>query len=220
MHAFRQLAKSPGFTTVAILSLALGIGANTALFSLLDDFLLRSLPVKRPEELALVRWLSAPNGMFNSHNGTFINDPATGLRSSTSTSYFVFERLRDHPGPFQDLFAFAELQQLNVSVDREAEIASGQLASGGHFAGLGLSAIRGRLLGVDDDRVDAPPAVVISHRYWQRRFGGSEAAVGKVIQVNNVAVTVVGVTPPEFMGMHQIGFVPDLTLPMTLDPLL
>jgi predicted permease len=218
--AFRQLAKSPGFTTVAILSLALGIGANTALFSLVDDFLLRSLPVKQPGELALVRWLSGPNGMFNSHNGTIVTDPATGLRSSTSTSYFVFERLRDHSGPFQDVFAFAELQQLNVGIDREAEIASGQLASGGYFSGLGLNALRGRLLGFEDDRENAPPATVISYRYWQRRFGGSDAAIGRVIQVNNVAVTVVGVTSSEFKGMHQVGFVPDLILPMTLDPLL
>src|SRR5262245_745305 len=120
--ALRQLAKSPGFTTVAILSLALGIGANTALFSLVHDLVLRSLPVKDPEQLVLRRWLSGPNGTYNSHSGITTTDPATGLRTSTSTSYFIFERLRDQPGPFTDVFAFAELQQLNVGIDREAEI--------------------------------------------------------------------------------------------------
>jgi predicted permease len=219
-HAFRQLAKSPGFTTVAILSLALGIGANTALFSLVDDLLLRSLPVKNPDELAIVRYLTGPNGMFNSHSGIFVNDPATGLRSSTSTSYFVFERLRDHPGPFQDLFAFAELQQLNVGVDREAEITSGQLASGNYYSALGVAALRGRTLEPRDDLVTAPPVAVISYRYWQRRFGGRDDAIGKVIQINNVAVTVVGVTPRAFNGTLSVGFVPDLTLPISLDSLL
>jgi predicted permease len=216
--AVRQLMKSPGFTAVAVLSLALGIGANTALFSLADDILLRSLPVKNPHDLVLFRWLSGRPGMFNSLNGYSPRDPATGQTTSTSTSYFVFEQLRDQPGPFSDVFAFAELQQLNVGIDHRAEIASGQLVTGGYFAGLGVSTIRGRPLTGDDDRPDAPPAAVISHRYWQRRFGGEDTAIGKTIQVNNVAVTVVGVLPRDFIGTLQIGTMPDLTLPMTLDP--
>jgi predicted permease len=216
-YAFRQLLKSPAFTLIAVLSLALGIGANTALFSLIDDVLLRSLPVKAPQELVLLRWLSARPGMYNNLDGTSRPDPATGLITSTSTSYFVFERLRDQPGPFSDLFAFVELQQLNVGIDHAAEIARGQLATGGYFAGLGVNAVRGRILTADDDRPEAPPAAVISWNYWQRRFGGSDTAIGKVIDVNHVAVTVVGVTPPGFNGALQLGRVPDLTLPMALD---
>ena len=217
-YGLRSLLKHPGFTAVAVLSLALGIGANTALFSLIDDVLLRSLPVKAPQELVLLRWLSARPGMYNSLDGSSRPDPATGLISSTSTSYYIFERLRDEPGPFSDLFAFAELQQLNVSIDHAAEIARGQLATGGYFAGLGVNAARGRILTADDDRPEAPPAAVISWSYWQRRFGGSDTAIGQVINVNNVAVTVVGVTPPGFNGALQLGRVPDVTLPMALDP--
>src|SRR5687767_12384706 len=91
--AFRQLAKSPGFAAVAILSLALGIGANTALFSLIDDVLLKSLPVQNPDELVLLRWHSPRNYLARGLSGHSAADPATGMRTSTSLSYFIFDRL-------------------------------------------------------------------------------------------------------------------------------
>jgi len=217
-YGLRQLRRNPAFTAVVVVSLALGIGANTALFSLVDEVLLRPLSVKNPHELFILRWSSLPDGLYTSRDGRSTTDPTNGRTTSTSLSYFIFERLRDRPGPFSEVFAFAEIQQLNVGLDHNAEIARGQLATGGYFPGLGLSAVRGRLFDASDDRPGAAPVAVLSWGYWQRHFGGADSAVGQVIQVNGVAVTVVGVTPRDFNGTLQIDSSPDLTLPMALTP--
>jgi predicted permease len=116
------------------------------------------------------------------------------------------------------VFAFAPIEQLNVSVDGQAEIAEGQLVTGGYFTGLGAPLNLGRAISEDDDRATANPVAVISHRYWQRRFGLDPAVVGKTINVNNIPFTIVGVTPPQFHGALQIGDSPDLTIPMALEP--
>ena len=216
--AFRQLLKTPGFTAVAVLTLALGIGANTALFSLVDAVLLKMLPVRAPEELVLFNWLSGPRGMARSIDGSITRDAATGLRTSTSFSYPAFERFRDYNQTLSQVFAFAPLEQLNVNVDGQAEIASGQLVSGAYHQGLGVSVSRGRTLAVNDDQANAAPVAVISYRYWQRRFTSDADVVGKVIHVNRVPVTVVGVTPAEFLGTLQVGQAPDLSLPFALEP--
>jgi predicted permease len=219
--ALRQLAKSPAFTAIAVLSLALGIGANTAVFSLVDDILLRSLPVRNPDELVLFRWHAGPNDLRRGFDGSLVTDSKTGLRTSTSLSHFIFERLRDHDRRNEvltDLFAFARIQQLNVALDAQAEIASGQYATGGYFSGLGVTALRGRMLDSNDDRADAEPAAVISHRYWQQRFARSESAIGKTIRVNHLAVTIVGIAPEGFLGTLGVGLAPDVTLPMALEP--
>ena len=217
-YAFRQLLKNPGFTAVAVLTLALGIGANTALFSLVDAVLLKMLPVRAPEELILFNWLSGPRGMATSIDGRITRDPATGLRTSTSFSYPAFERFRDHNQTLSQVFAFAPIEQLNVSVDGSADITGGQLVSGAYHEGLGVAAVRGRTLAVNDDQANAPPVAVISYRYWQRRFASDADVVGKVIHVNRVPVTVVGVTPAGFLGTLQVGQAPDLSLPMALAP--
>lgn len=216
-YGLRMLSKSKGFAAAAILSLALGIGANTALFSLVDAVLLKTLPVTRPNELVLLNWLSGPKGMARSIDGTSSDDPVTGLRTCTSFSYLSFERLRDHNETLSGLFAFAPFEQLNVNVDGWAEIAPGQLVSGGYHEVLGVRAIVGRTLTRRDDDAQADPAVVISHRYWERRFARDPEIAGKKININNVSFTVVGVTPPEFYGTLQVGESPDLTIPMNLD---
>jgi predicted permease len=216
--AFRQLLKNPGFTAVAVLTLALGIGANTALFSLVDAVLLKMLPVRAPEELILFNWLSGPRGMARSIDGSITRDAATGLRTSTSFSYPAFERFRDHNQTLSLVFAFAPIEQLNVNVNGQAEIASGQLVSGDYHLGLGVSTSRGRTLVVNDDQANATPVAVISYRYWQRRFSSDADVIGKVIHVNRVPVTVVGVTSAEFLGALQVGQSPDLSLPVALEP--
>src|SRR5204862_7698590 len=136
----RMLLKSKAFASVAVLSLALGIGANTALFSLVDAVLIKALPVKSPNELVLLNWLSGPRGMARSIDGTTSNDPASGLRTSTSFSYPAFELLRDNNDTLSGLFAFAPFEQLNVNVDGFAEIARGQLVTGGYHDVLGVQA--------------------------------------------------------------------------------
>jgi predicted permease len=217
-YGFRMLRKNPGFTAVAVLSLALGIGANTALFSLIDEVLLKMLPVKKPAELVLFSWLSGPRGMARGINGSAYTDQATGLRTSTSFSFLTFERLRDSNEALSDVFAFAPIEQLNVNVDSQAEVARGQLVSGGYYAGLGVRAMLGRTITAGDDQAGASPVVVITHRYWRRRFGLDADVVGKTINVNNVPFTIIGVTGPEFSGALQVGESPDVSIPLAMEP--
>jgi predicted permease len=217
-YAVRMLLKSKAFTAIAVLSLALGIGANTALFSLVDAVLLKTLPVKKPNELVLFNWLGGPRGLSRGIMGSTKTDSATGMRTSTSFSYHTFERFRDSNDTLSDVFAFVSLWQLNVSVDGQPEIATGQFVSGGYYSGLGVQAKMGRTLTPDDDKAGSPPVAVITHRYWQRRFGQDPEALGKTVNINNVSFTIVGITPDEFMGASQIGFSPDLSIPFSMQP--
>lgn len=214
--AARQLAKSPGFAAVAILSLALGIGANTAIFSLVNAFLLRPLPVSRPDELILFRNLDgARGGMSRSSDGPGYVDPASGRYSGSSFSLLTFERFRAyHPG-LTDVFAFASFNPLNVLVEGQPEIeVSGQFVSGNYHTALGVPALLGRILTSDDDQPAAEPVAVISHRYWQSRFAGDPAVLGRTIDINKVLTTIVGVTPSGFAGTMQVGESLDISVPL------
>ena len=217
-YGVRMLLKAKSFTAVAVLSLALGIGANTALFSLIDAVLLKVLPVKKPSELVLFNWLSGPRGMAHRTDGSTSDDPATGMRTSTSFSFLTFERFRDHNEMLSGVFAFAPFEQLNVNVDGVAEVAGGQLVTGGYCEALGIQALLGSTIRPGDDESGANPVVVISHRYWERRFAGDPTIIGKKINVNNVPFTLIGVTPRDFFGTLQVGESPDLTIPMSLEP--
>ncbi len=219
-YGARMLIKNPGFTLVVALSLALGIGANTVVFSLLDAVLLKTLPVKQPEQLVLFRLLSGEKTIFSGGEGDWEGgrDQATGLKISTAFSYPAFDRFRAHNQSLSEIFAFALLRQVNVSVDGQAEVVVGQVVSGNYFAGLGLPALVGRTLTEVDDRGDAEPAAVISYKYWQRRFGGDPAAVGKVVYLRDTAFTIAGITPPEFYGTLDIGRIPDISVPLAWLP--
>lgn len=216
----RALRKSPGFTAVAVLSLALGIGANTAVFSLVNAVLLQTLPVKEPHELVIFNWLSAGEYVGPaSSSGTQTLEPGTRQRTGTSFTIPMFEAFRGHPETLDQVMAFAPVWNgATVSVDGAAEIVSGvQVVSGNYHLGLGVSAVAGRLLEPTDDSPAAEPVAVISYRYWQRRFGGDPAAIGKTITVNGVPATIIGVTAPAFNGAMQAGEVMDLTLPLSLE---
>jgi predicted permease len=219
-YGARVLLKTPGFTCVAAISLALGIGANTALFSIVDAMLLKMLPVKEPDRLVLFK-STAPRGFSpGNYTGNSNNDPVTGQRTMTSFPYQSFVRLREQrsgQGALADLFAFGNVS-LNVSADGRADVASGQAVSGNYYAGLGVGALIGRTLTEEDDKASSSPAAVLSHRYWQRRFGGDPGVVGKQINLNNVAFTVVGVTPPGFDGAMQVGSSQDVTIPIAWEP--
>jgi len=217
-YAARMLLNGKAFTVVAVLSLALGIGANTALFSLIDAVLLKMLPVKNPNELVLFNWLSGPRGMSRVIDGRVSTDKATGQRTSTSFSYLAFERFRDHNETLSDVFAFFNLSQLNVSLDGQPEIASGQFVSGNYYSGLGVRALMGRTLSPEDDSAASTPVAVITHRYWQRRFGQAPDVIGKTITINGVQFTIIGVTPPEFVGALQIGESADISVPFSIEP--
>jgi len=192
-HARRLLARSPGFALTAVLSLALGIGASTAIFSLVDTVLLRLLPVERPHELV------------------FLHAAGSGGRGG-APPYPCFERIRAETPSFAGMAAFAA-DELRVEVDGVVEQVFGQVASGGYFDLLGLRPAAGRLMTAEDERLD-PPVAVIGHGYWQRRFGGAPGAVGRSLAFRDRVFTIVGVTPAGFWGLHP-GREVEVTLPIT-----
>jgi predicted permease len=213
-YGARMLVKAPNVTLIAVLTLALGIGANTAIFSLVNEVLLRSLPVKNPDELVLFRNVEGLRGRMSragENNGSL--DPATGRPASTSFSLLAFERFRGRHAALSDVFAYAPFNQINLLIDGQPETnILGQLVSGAYYAGLGVPAILGRTLTQEDDRPAAEPVAVISHRYWQNRFGSDPGVIGKTIQVNKVPTTIIGVTPPGFAGAMQIGESADISV--------
>jgi predicted permease len=216
-YAARMLLKQKGITAIAVLSLALGIGANTALFSIVDAMLLKMLPVKEPGRLVLLRSMSAPEFSPGSYGGNWDRDPASGQNVLTSFPYQSFLRMREHQSVLSDLFAFGDVS-LNVNADGQADVPSAQAVSGNYYAGLGVEAMLGRTLTDEDDQAAASPVAVLSYRYWQRRFGGDPAVIGKQINLNSVAFMIIGVTPPGFEGTMQVGSTQDVTIPIAWEP--
>jgi predicted permease len=213
-YAFRTLGRNKSFTAAAIVTLALGIGANTAVFSVVDALLLRTLPVENPEELVVFDWLRTPDSMVAGYSGYGRTGPA-GLGIRTSFSAITVERFREHPATLSDVFAFSPAGTLNIGADRQADTASGLFVTGNYFAGLGVRVLVGRTLSASDDRPQAEPVAVISHRYWRRRFASDPTLVGKTIDVNRLPVSIVGVTPEGFDG-PRISESSDITLPLAM----
>ena len=218
-YGLRMLVKSPGFTAVVVLSLALGIGANTAIFSLIDAVMLKMLPVKAPGQLRLLNWLGPselqPHGIVN---GDVSTDEHSGLKTISNLSYPTFEKLRDQNQVFSHLLGFASAGQMNVTIEGQAELADGQFLSGDYGAGLGVRPILGRAITTDDDKVgNANSVAMISYGYWRRRFGADPSVVGRTINLNRIPFTIIGVTPPEFFGL-QPGESPDIWVPISLQP--
>ncbi|HKP13958.1 MAG TPA: ABC transporter permease, partial [Blastocatellia bacterium] len=223
-YGMRMLVKHRGFTIVAVLSLALGIGANTALFSVVDAVLLRTLPVAEPERLVLFEWQSGQPFRTNGMRGSFVAGPP-GTRHSSVFRYDVFDRMRQEwrqtaDTPLSDFFAFAPIYEVTAVADDSAEVVMGQAVTGGYYAGLGVQPILGRGIVDEDDQPGAAPVVVLSHQFWQERFGGDPAIVGQPIKLNNLAFVVIGVTPPAFEGTLQVDYHPSITVPLACEPLL
>jgi len=209
VYGVRLLAKSPGFTCVAVLSLALGIGANTAIFSLIDTLLLKMLPVKDPHQLVV---LTDPN------DGGVSIGTSTGERGILSTH--EFEALRDRTQSFSGMFAAqSQLDRNNASIDGKApEELRTRLVSGGYFTVLGATTAIGRTFTSADDRgPGGAPYAVISYAFWQRRFGGSPAALDSHIHIAKADLTVIGVAQPHFLG-ENVGEAPDLWIPLDMQP--
>src|SRR5690349_20480941 len=210
-YGLRGLLKRKGFDAIAVLSVALGIGANTAIFTLVNAVMLKSLPVEKPEELVL---FSDATG-----EGTSVEDsPRTGkwsLFSFASYKYF-----RNHNQSFQDIAALRSGSS-RLSVRRPDSTAaargSGQLVSGNYFSVLGVRAARGRVLTNEDDKAGAQPPAVISDRYWEQELNSDPSVVGKNFIINGTNFTVVGVTPKEFFG-ERVRRPPDFWLPLSFQP--
>jgi predicted permease len=217
-YALRAMAANPLFTATAALSLALGIGANTAIFSFMDAILMRSLPVPHPEQLAILEW-HAPRrpAVVRSINGSSRRWGKTGA-SSPNFPYQAYELLRSNRELFSSLFAYTYARNFNVIAGSDAESIPGGFVSGNFFSGLGVPPATGRLIGEENDRKGAPPTVTLGYAYWQRRFNGETGIIGKSILINNLPFTVEGVCAPDFFGVDpQIS--PAFFLPIHAIPL-
>jgi putative ABC transport system permease protein len=174
-YALRQLRKSPSFTAVAVLTLTLGIGANTAIFSVLNGMLLKMLPVREPAELVQL-------------------EETYHAQAFNFFSYPTYLRLRDTNQVFSNLFGWA-IRGINAKFGGEVEPVVGMYVTGNYYAALGVPAVVGRMLLPEDDRANAAPVAVLSYNAWQKRFGASPNVIGQTIMLERVPVTVVGVTP-------------------------
>ena len=195
--AFRGLRKSPGFTALAVLSLALGIGANTAIFSLLDAVLLRALPVKDPQELVELVAI-------------YPNHRQTNLPSE------VYEQVRKATGTFAAVFASYGGGAVALRADGQTDRVRSLFVSGNYFPALGVGAALGRLLSDEDDCPGAPRVAVLSHGLWSHRFGQSADVLGKSVLVDGAPTTIVGVSAPAFVGVNRSAS-PEIVLPLSSD---
>ena len=198
-YGLRQLRRNPGFTAVAVLTLALGIGANTAIFSVVDAVLLKMLPVRDPQQLLLVgvRTPKHDQGRFG-------------------MPYPAYEHFRDHNRVFSSMLAYGGVG-LTATLDGISDKANGELVSGSYFEALGVNVWSGRTLFPQDDSPGARPATVLGYRYWRGHFDSDPAVIGKSVLLNRVPFTIVGITPPGFFGL-QIGADPEFYIPMAFEP--
>jgi predicted permease len=198
-YGARMLLKSRAFTAVAVLSLALGIGANTAIFSLIDTVLLKNLPVRAPEQLHQIAY----SGQLGVREGG---------------NFPLYQQIRDHNRSFSEVIAFNP-NRWKVTVRGETEVVAGQVVTGNYHSALGVGAVLGRTLTVADDQTPrGHPVAVISHAYWKRRFAQDPGVLGQSLTINLVPFTIIGVTPTGFFGL-QVGRSADITVPMSMHPL-
>jgi predicted permease len=204
-YALRQLRKSPGFTLTVIVTLALGIGANAAVFTLFDQVLLRMLPVERPQELVRFVWTGAFSGSASSFGGDQFN----------YFSYPMYKDLRDQSQVFAGLLA-ADKASVGVSWHNQAENEGAELVSGNYFQMLGLKPVLGRLLTPQDDTAkNANPVVVLSYDYWRTRFAASRDVVGQSVLINGHSFTILGVAPENFKTVIG-GYKPGVFVPISM----
>src|SRR5215469_14081241 len=205
--AARMLRKSPGFTAVVVLTLALGIGANTAIFSLVDQLVLRLLPVQDPQRVVVL-----------SEVGNFYGD-SQSQGATSPMSYPMYQDIRDRNQVFAQMMCQRQ-QDFTVSISSEAEAVKTELVSGSYFPLLGVQAALGRLLeGKDTLTAGTDPVVVLSYSYWMNHFGGDRQVIGRTIRVNKYPMTVVGVVRPGFGGLEP-GLPTSIFVPITMAPVL
>ncbi len=206
VYGIRQLKQSPGFTAVAVLSLALGIGANAAIFQLVNAIRLKLLPVKDPEQLVVVDWNkdSARAGSWSTRSANF--------------TYTQWDVLQAQQKAFSDMIAWSA-SQFDLTSGGEPRFAQGLYVSGSFFPALGVGAELGRTLGASDDNATCNAGAVISDAFWHREFGGDPRALGRRLMLNGYPVPVIGVTPPSFFGV-EVGHRYDVAIPLCADRLM
>ncbi len=219
-YGFRTMTANKAFSALAVLLLALGIGANTAIYSFMESILLRSLPVADPESLVVLNWHSRPPQNANKewvHVMHAVQGMAwpgdKGAMVSGMFPYGAFETLREENPIFSTLFGYFNGLHHNLAVRGQAMSANTEYVTGEYFRGLAVSPAAGRLIDSEDDRPGAAPVAVISFATSQNRFGGPPNAIGQSILVDNISFTVIGVTPPEFFGVDPAA-APTIYLPL------
>src|SRR5690348_2475966 len=219
-YGCRTMAANKAFSALAVLSLALGIGANTTIYSFMESILLRSLPVADPESLVVLNWHSRPPQNANKESVHVMH----GLQGMAWPGdkgdmvlgifpYGAFETLRQENPVFFTLFGYFNGHNKTLAIRGQATSASTEYVTGEYFRGLAVSPAAGRLIDPEDDRPGAAPVAVISFAKSQQRFGGPSSAIGQPVLVDNVPFTVIGVAPPEFFGVDPAA-APDVYLPM------
>src|SRR3954447_13251416 len=212
-YAFRMMAKSPAFTAVVVVTLALGIGANTAIFSIVNALMLRTLPVHQPHELAIV-------GEPYRVNSFSYGSPRVDL-----FSYPLYKELLAGNEAFSSLAATANLRRAMVTTDSATPVesgdpANGRIVTGNYFSVLGIQPFMGRFFNAEEDnKVGADPVAVLSYSYWQRKFQSDQRIVGKTLRVNGVVLSIIGVAPAGFDG-DVVGQKQHIFVPMMMQPLL
>ena len=214
-YGLRLLRRAPAFSAIAVASLAIGVGATAAVFSLADAVLLKTMPVTDPASLVVIKWQSGPVVPFGSLNG-YGEQTDAGL-ASTSFSYAAYRSFQTEAARLIDVLGFCDLDRVNVVAGGRGDLAQAHGVSGNYFQVLGIAPASGRTLTTADDRADAPGAAVVSGAFARRRFGGAEA-VGAQITINSAPFTIVGVMPDAFHGTGQVGTNPDVYVPLALKP--
>ncbi len=213
-YGLRQLRRNPGFTAVAVITLALGIGANTAIFSLVDAVLLRSLPVHNPQQLVVLSWTARHRPKYTGHSD--YGDCARGQAvRDCSFSVPFFEAIRAQTNVFSGMAAIAGPLDIDFSGNGPASMARGTYVSGDFFSTLGVSTIIGRPLEGSDDSSSAPAVIVLSYAYWQHAFGADRSVIGRTVRLNNAPATIVGVADPHFTNLTP-GKTQDFFMPLAL----
>jgi len=218
-YGLRMLRKTPGFTAVAVFTLALGIGANTAIFSLIDAVIFRSMPVADPGKLFVFEWHARqPPSNYSYHSfGECDDHLKASPPGGCSLPLPYFKDVQAQTGVFSHLTAFTSAGQLDMSGNGPAKMVKGEFISGDYFPTLSVHAYMGRLIGPSDDQQDAPAVAVLNYEFWQREFGASNSAMGKTIRLNGIPFLVVGVAEPRFDAL-TLSNKYDLWVPMAQRP--
>ena len=218
-YGTRILCKSPGFTAIAVVSLALAIGANTSIFSLANQLLYARLGVPHPEQLRLLTVIAGKHSAVHSSWGSIYPVPGGGTRIDSFT-YPIYEQLRRENHVLGEIFAFKENIQANATIDGSAQAIQLELVSGNLYEQMGVRPVLGRPILPSDDQAPGTGAVAtISEGLWERAFGKAPDAIGKVITVNMIPVTVIGVNPRAFTGAMSVQNSPEIFMPLSMIPL-
>src|ERR1700683_950659 len=216
-YAARILRRSWGFTAIAATSLALAIGANTTIFSVMKHVLLERLEVPHADQLRLLHWHGDRNVAINNIWG--IPDPGSSGLGGTSFCYPAFEELRRDNRVLEDLFAFKDLGTVNATIEGDAQVVQVEAVSGNFFNQMEVQPELGRTVRAADDRVGAAPVALISAGLWARAFGSSPLVLGRTVKLNMVLVTIIGVTPQGFTGAMGVQSAQDFFIPLSAQPL-